>query len=327
MTVKTPSAVLYADLKRFGRISNYEAARLLLSDEPSEGGGPSPRSRVEDRTYLSRQVVNAAPGQLAESSFADFSRSSQAIISRLVAARGNTPDGRAALERHYALDAPGAMLRALEGAGIDANVCRNLRDRIMLRTDVTDYQRLSLLVLLFVVTGCLADPGQAVRHVTDFVERRLRLRPGTSEVELGRGAGCQAAAETTLGLMRVTADGTVLSDVYPLSASPEGTLIGAYACSGPSITDVGPDVSRQHLRITRRGAAWVAEGLASTNGTRLLHPGSDRAFVIEEPRSRRSGSPCPREAAIQPGDTLCLGASTRFLVVRVAGEGRAPEGR
>ena len=63
MAGDTPSRVMYVDLKRFGRMSNYEAARVLLADRPTEDGRLSPRDRIEDRTYLSRQIVNAAPGQ------------------------------------------------------------------------------------------------------------------------------------------------------------------------------------------------------------------------------------------------------------------------
>ena len=38
MADETPSRVMYADLKRFGRISNYDAARMLLADRADDDG-------------------------------------------------------------------------------------------------------------------------------------------------------------------------------------------------------------------------------------------------------------------------------------------------
>ena len=80
-----------------------------------------------------------------------------------------------------------------------------------------------------------------------------------------------------------------------------------------AITDVGCDVSRRHARIRLVDGRWLLEDLGSTNGTRLL-PGT-------APGGTRGRSAVPIEPGrlveIANADQVVLGASTRFLVIRV----------
>lgn len=318
MPDRTPSYVMFADLKRFGRISHYDAARILLSDA-AEGGRPSPRSRAEDRTYLSRQIVNAAPGQLPPAFFCDFYHSAQAILARLLSQRGGDAASRDEMVGHYAGDACASMREALTLCGIDANVYVNLVRRVMGRDDLGQGQRLVLLVMLFLIMGCLADPAAAVSYIDDFMEQNLILRTSTEETAFApRPEGARPdEAPARMGLIRVFADSSVRGVVYPLRGGDEGTVIGALCCDAGSITDVDADVSARHLLITSSGGTWYATGLGSTNGTVLMRPGSDDPVVVEPPRSER-GNGAPRPCRIERGDLLCLGSTTRFLVVRVA---------
>lgn len=325
MADDTPSRVMYADLKRFGRISNYDAARMLLADRAIEDGRVSPRSRIEDRTYLSRQIVNAAPGQQPPELFEDFSRSAQAVLARLLAAHGADQSGRQLVERHYASEAPAAMCAALDRCGIDSHVYRNIVSRAELSDTMTDYQRTVLLVMTFLAMGCLASPADVTELVSGYVRERLCLEANTMETTVGEGVQDRAPAadDERLALMRLFPDGSLRPAVYSLSTDGAGTVVGALACEDGSITDVDADVSRRHLRIVRRDGMWLAEGLGSTNGTALIAPGSDEREVVEPPRSERSERDCPPRR-IRHGDILVLGATTRFLVVRVTEDGPLP---
>lgn len=325
MAENTPSYVMYADLKRFGRVSNYEAARLLLSGECRDGERLSPRDRIEDRTFLSRRVVNAAPGELPPDFFEDAGRAAQSLVSLMLSRRPQGAESRASIERHYAGEAPEAMCRALRDHGIDANVYRNLVARVSARDDLAGAQRTALLLTLFLVMGCRSDPGEAVARTEDFVSRNLLSGARTAETSPGgRGQDDRAASGaggTGLGLMRLFPDGSLRAVVYRLSEAEGGTVVGSLACEPGSITDVDADVSRRHLRIVCENGRWYAEGLGSTNGTAILAPGSDTPEPLEEPRSRRADGVAPARRRIRHGDVLLLGATTRFLVVRLAPEG------
>ena len=72
-------------------------------------------------------------------------------------------------------------------------------------------------------------------------------------------------------------------------------MIGSLPKTSPSITDVGADASREHLRIWLEGEHWYAQGLGSTNGTVLESGAGDGDIVIEPPRDQREpGKVYPR---------------------------------
>lgn len=73
---ETPSSYMFADLRMFGGITNKEAAKELLTDKANYGGA-APRDRINERTFLSRKIVHAAPSQVHPEFFADFSQSAQ----------------------------------------------------------------------------------------------------------------------------------------------------------------------------------------------------------------------------------------------------------
>lgn len=79
----TPSSYMYSDLRSFGGITNKEAASELLTDRTLCGNG-APRDRINERTFLSRQIVHATPSQVHPEFFADFHQSAQTITSKIV---------------------------------------------------------------------------------------------------------------------------------------------------------------------------------------------------------------------------------------------------
>lgn len=59
----TPSSYMYSDLRSFGGITNKEAASELLTEQ-TLCGNDAPRDRINERTFLSRQIVHATPSQV-----------------------------------------------------------------------------------------------------------------------------------------------------------------------------------------------------------------------------------------------------------------------
>lgn len=207
-----------------------------------------------------------------------------------------------ALLRHYSLD-----------GNLYANVIRRINASPML--EISD--KAVLLVMMFLITGCLANPEIAAKITRSFMEKRLSFTFSTLQPALARPDRIAKCADepTRLGLIRVDND-VACSSIYPLSTSEEGTIIGLLATGSQNINDVDIDVSRKHLRIFENGSAWYAQGLGSTNGTTLIS-GADRSITVVEPRD--SANKQYPSVKISHGDTLCLGETTRFLVLKIAG--------
>lgn len=304
----TPSSVMYDDLRLFGGISNKDAARILLSARVS-AGGKAPRDRVDSRTYLSREVVHVRPGSVDPYVFADFHASTRTICTRIVERANGSRDAVAA---HYAGDAAHAMASTLVLHGLDGQLYLNESARLQGARLAREADRATLLVMLFCATGCLADPRSAVGVVEEYARHRLAQDLATFSVATGHDRGGDTSS---LGLMRVEGD-VAVSQVMPLS--PEGTVIGTLASGESRITNVGLDVSRTHLRVWMEDGRWLCQGMGSTNGTVIESGGADKDTIcVEPPRTLRSSGAIYPPQELREGDTLCLGKSTRFLVMRV----------
>lgn len=119
-----------------------------------------------------------------------------------------------------------------------------------------------------------------------------------------------------LGLLRVVGN-SARPPLRPLTTDPVGSIIGSLTGDENAITDVDSDVSRQHLRIWLQDGRWLAQGLGSTNGSFLIS-GVDRCRqAIEPPKRERPANFANAPVEIHNGDTLCLGATTRFLAIRI----------
>lgn len=218
------------------------------------------------------------------------------------------------------------MAKSLGHWGLDGSILRNIFDRIAVIPGLKQSDRRLLELLALTVCGCLADPNAAASEVKDFAITQLSQTFGTletAEVVQARGTNRKVnEPPAKLGLLRLAKDGSALPPIYPLSLDPEGTVLGSFAHDQNAITNVGPDVSRRHLRVAFSNDTWLASGLHSTNGT-VLVTRSGATTVIEKPRSLRTAGDEDKQIPIHDGDLLKLGSSTQYLVLKISSNVRA----
>ena len=307
---ETPSSIMYADLRQFGGISNTDAARILLTDRIMFGGS-SPRDRISSRTYLSREVVHVDPSRINPAIFTDFSISTQTLYARVIARVGS----ERAVANHYAREATEEMCAALIDHGLDAQMYRNEIARLCQVQLRTEHDRPLLLLMLFCVTGCLADAREATVIVEAFARNKLAQDLATvTAAQTARSVNVLSEQAVSLGLLREIG-GTAVPPIIPLN--PAGSMVGALATGPGAITNVEADVSRRHARIWREGNRWLCEGLGSTNGTTIIKKGLGTAICIEPPRSRRASWGTYPPVEIEEGDVLQFGLRTKYLVLNV----------
>ena len=107
---------------------------------------------------------------------------------------------------------------------------------------------------------------------------------------------------------------------YRIPPTAQGAEIGALASGEHAITDVDEDVSRHHARVYKQGPHWYIEGMKSTNGTTVISGDDKLVYTVEPPRGERPRDWKPQPYEIFPADTICLGSSTRFMVIPVASD-------
>lgn len=309
--METPSSYMYADLRSFGKLTNKQVAQNLLTDS-TKYGQASPRDRINERTFLSRQVVHVLPSQVHPEFFSDFSQSAQTITGKMVS---NLADANAyeKIALHFGGEAAMRMASLLKNYSLDGTLYLNAVRRIDAEA-LSSIDKATLLVMMFLATGSLANPAAAVQKVHSFIEDKLAKSFSTIQPSAENMPWAFPADQMNppkLGLIRIDG-GIVRSSLYPLASDKEGTTIGLLCNGGHGINDVGIDVSRAHLRIFRKNNAWFAQDLNSTNGTTLIS-GEDKSVT---PIGGKAEANTP--AKIEHGDILCLGSTTRFLVMQTA---------
>ena len=307
MAADTPSSVMYTDLRQFGCIPHRDTASILLDGNVTIGGKPL-GTRIGDRTFLSREIVHAKPGSLHPELYTDFTQSAKAITARLIAARGGGQAGCSEVIAHYRGGAATCLCHALSDCGIDPMPYSNAVRKIMSLHLEVESDRALLLVMLFLIIGSLADPRRAVEHIDAFAARELSASLDTL---VGDGEAHAPAQERTeeprLGLVRLVA-GAFRPPIHELTCAPTGTIIGCLPSGTDGIADVDADVSRQHVRIWRDGGHWLVRDLQSTNGTRVISGADKTVHAVDGAQ--------PYE--LRNSDILCLGATTRFLVMKLS---------
>ena len=315
----SPSSILYAQLKSLG-ISYHDAAMTLLKTDLSFAGRPL-ASRIEERSQLSRRIVHVAPGELSSSMFVDFAISCPALASVLVAKATATRSQKQAvpyLVRHFRHDASRDMLVALAAYDIDTTLYSNALkyiDRLRVRDE---QDRLELLLMLFVATGCLGDARFAVDGMVAYALDVLHAEFGTVEPKETAPTPSEPTC-TSLALLRIV-DGKISANATSHKLSPEGTELGLLSTADHAICDVGEDVSRRHARIWREGDTWYITGLGSTNGTYIVKGHDQSTIVVEPPQAERDKEFVCKPVVIDPTDTIHLGETTSFIVMLAADE-------
>lgn len=312
---ESPSAVLYAALKECG-LANREAAMFLLNTELTFDGRRL-SERIGESSQLSRRIVHTLPGEVPASLFGDFTRTCPALEARLLARLGSSRRVAGAQQPWQTLEerlvgsyAP-AMECALDACGIDASLYHNMVGYIEQADLPHEEHRARLHLMMLVITGCLGDPKAASDTVVAYATERLGADFHTAHTITNSDLlDAAPAVKLQLGLVRVV-DGSIKagSRIWPLD--PAGTHIGLLRDSAADITDVGIDVSRQHARIWREDSRWLLRDLGSTNGTRLISGATGVETTV--------GTTPDEAVEIAATDTICLGATTRFLVMPVLG--------
>lgn len=170
----TPSSYMYSDLRSFGGITNKEAASELLTDQTPCGNG-APRDRINERTFLSRQIVHATPSQVHPEYYGDFHQSAQTITSK-IASNLAMPCAYHEVIKHYGGQAAKEMGALLRHYSLDGNLYANAIRRINASPMPESSDKAVLLVMMFLITGCLADPEIAAKLRAASWQRSFRLR-------------------------------------------------------------------------------------------------------------------------------------------------------
>lgn len=320
--IKTPCAAFFDMMKRYGKISYKELATLILSGNPLSDG-VSPVSRVNDRAWLSRYIVNAPVGSIHDRYFAEFSSAALRVVARLKTNKRN------ALSSAQILDLVGGehgqeMVDALAACHQDVSLYQNVLDRLANESGFTESERAEMAVVLLVTAGCTADVRAAASQVLKFSKAvhgaGMATPLITPDAIVRRSSGGQAQESgsatvvPSLILVRVV-DGYVAGDPHWVDASSAGVEIGSLSLEDGAITDVEADVSGHHLFLHRDGGQWYARGLDSKYGTVLISGSDHSERTIEAPRSERTEGEGLVDVPIYPGDELLLASNTRFMIM------------
>lgn len=328
--IETPCAALFDMMKRYGKISYKELAALILSGNPLSDG-VSPVSRVNDRAWLSRYVVNAPVGNVHRSYFAEFSSAALRVVARLKANKRNPLTSEQILDIVVG-ERGQEMIDALSACHQDVSLYRNVLERLAHESGFTETERAEMAVVLLVTAGCTADvraaasqvlqfskavhgAGMATPLVTPNVQNALAKSDSTDKT-IARDQVIQPA----LVLMRVV-DGYITGTPHWVKRDAAGVEIGSLTLAEDAITDVGSDVSGRHLLIRYEDGRWCARGLGSKHGTVLISGSDHSERTVEPPREERADGEEAVDVPIRPGDELLLASNTRFMIM----EGITPE--
>lgn len=309
---ETPSTVMYAAFKEL-KISNKDVADTVLTDERSFGG-QIPRQRIGERTFLFR-LVHSEPGMNSESYFIDLPTAAQKLCSKMLK-KTEGPNPAVQITDFLSGASLEDMRASLNAFGLDGALFSNVISMIQTMPGVNPTDQASMMVLAYLVVGCLGSPAKAANFVEAFAASIAARGFKTGVADLSGYIPEVETKDVRLGLARIVDGAMDVTGIHPLDPSSEGTVIGSLAREDNSINDVGPSVSRRHARVFRDEIGdWYIEGLGSTNGTTVIR-GSDKTVeVVEAPKAERAGQPSP--VLLQVGDTIDLAGTTQFLVLLV----------
>ena len=330
----TPLSVLFDLVKQQADFSNKDLALIILSGRPL-ADGRSPRSRVDDRTWMSRYIVHAPTAMLSERYFCNCAVAAMRLVSRLKSAQYCGLSDERVLE--IACGEPGrAMDEAFKAMGQNAAPYRNMLERIRTAPALSLAERAETAFVLLVSAGCTGSVRRCVTETQRFIDDMYNGSARTPEpvaesaAIVESGAPRELLPDRWLGLVRVQ-DGLVIGDAQWVPPTLQGSVVGSLAVEDGAAAQVGPDVSGEHLRIWRDDAGWFVRGLGSRNGTVLVSGLTGERTVVEptheERRQMRRAEKDASDAEkatlevelpmfqVFPGDQLELAKSTTFLLV------------
>ncbi|MBQ9067535.1 MAG: FHA domain-containing protein [Eggerthellaceae bacterium] len=316
--LETPSGAMYACFKQFGGISNKELASIVFSNSFTYGGIPLVQ-RLDERSFVTRNVVHVEPGTYGAIAFNDFTQLADRLCS-LLFARYPGEEGRRQVVDFFVGEGCDRMQMALQNWGQNGILYRNTVVHLQNLGIALISEMATVLVLQFVAAGCLGSSAEATDRALGYAQRflsptaRTVVRTSYDTIAQPRPEGHDAM----LGLCQVV-NGVIRLPPYPLSTDPEGTEVGSLATSANAINDVDATVSKRHVRIFQDATgAWYVEGLGSTNGTSLIRGEDGTKVVVEPPRLQRSPGQEFPPVPIYPQDMLRLAGTTFFVVVEMA---------
>ena len=311
----TPSAVMYGKLKSFV-ISNRQAANILMNAMLTFDGRML-RDRINESSQLSRRIVHTLPGELPIGLFNSFPITCPQLyrmtIEKIAIARcgGDHGQARLVLDDELKGECHELMLQALRKCEVDDAMYRNMASYIEHADLPSEDNRTLLRMMMFVITGCLGNPRTASVLVVDYATNILGADFNTAQSVISTSmAPTDDQPDILLGLVRIV-DGHIKADARMHMLNPEGTELGLLPSAKHVVADVDADVSRSHAFIWRDRGAWYIRDLGSKNGTRVIS-GSDGSEVTV---GVNPAEPTPIAAT----DIVCLGATTRFMVMPVLG--------
>ena len=315
MHENSPSSVMYAELKALG-VNNHDAAITLL-DTDSAFGESTLRNRIESRAMLSRNIVHVAPGELDPSLFRSFSATVPKLMRLITESRSKKWRGEVStiLENRLRESAAQSMEGALAEYGIEPSIYENAIGRISSMDLPAGNSKALLYLMLFVVTGCTGDPREGAHVVERTSKEYWDTTFNTPPTTFGEPAVSDIQGTRALGLIRVV-DGHLKGNSFHLLATDgQRTEIGAFCSGDGAITDVDGDVSSRHAAIYEDNGRWYIVGLGSLNGTAVISGEDKIERVVEPPRRKHSLKAESEPYELFPADTICLGATTRYMVM------------
>lgn len=312
-TAETPTSILFSTLKQL-KINNKDAARVLLSSTQTYGDKLL-KDRIDERTFLHR-LTRGELGFRSPSHYSDLAQAAQVLCSRIVRSGGSVSNMSQLVE--YLMGEPlEEMALACRAEGLDGSLFTNLVSNVRAHSDLSDTDKAAAILLAYIGVGCLGDPVKATELVEGFLASITTRGFRTGLPDDSNYSAKTPARDDKIALVRVIDGSLDLNNMHVLSTDPEGNVIGSMSTDAHSINDVGPMVSKRHLRVfCDQDGSWFVQGLGSTNGTTLIDGADKHEVVVELPKAA-SGGASSNPVPLHVGDALHLAGTTVFLAIKV----------
>ncbi|MDO4841883.1 MAG: FHA domain-containing protein [Phoenicibacter congonensis] len=311
---RTPSKVVFEFLKKNAGLS-YKVFAAALIDGTKKYGSRFLSDRIEEKSFLSRHIVKSDPKSIPKTWFNDFYESSTFAWNNLKASNkkkiSDEEKSRWGIETLRTVGVP-ELLKAFADSSINCGVFLNQLEWINDNDRMDVNKKGSLMMYLFVATGCTGNPPYAAQLTSGQLETfGLAMRTSVPDVCESPTEGLDEVAEPRdLYLCRV--DDGMYSRLEPV-LSEDGTKIGMMPEGKSQLVLPERTVSRRHLKIYKDAEGWWVLGLQSKNGTTLYRHVTGETIVVEPPRSKAESNQ-RNPVKIEPGDHLHLAQTVELFL-------------